>query len=83
MAPGAVPRSQAACPAARMAPWLGLIVAAQAEVLFVADLAAVRISLSHEPVAQVAPGTTVVAWSSRGMTGNAVGPLVAGCTCGT
>ncbi len=57
MAPGAV----AGGPVASMAPWCRLIVAANAEILLVADEATLPVAFGHESVAPRTPGVRMVA----------------------
>ncbi|HUI67647.1 MAG TPA: hypothetical protein VL087_05515 [Nitrospirota bacterium] len=57
---------------------LSLVVATHAKILLVAGEAAFPVPLSHEPVAQRAPGIRMVTRHPGVVTGNAVAPLVAG-----
>ena len=69
-------RAVACGPVAEMASRGRLAVAPDAEVLPVADLAALPVTFCREPVAQCAPGVRVVARHARVVAGNAIRLLV-------
>ncbi len=72
------PRAMPGYPVADVAPRCCLIMAANAEILTVADQAPFAVSFCHETVAERAPGIRMVARHTRIVTGNAVCLFVTG-----